>query len=112
MTTNDLIALARKHAAKGVMASSAQLCLSDAETLQAKGDTEAANVRALRSLSYSVGIMHADYQDASKAIDGKAVIRASVREIEASLGKARAVKDRPTVRRLKAQLRGLLVELV
>lgn len=67
MTTNDLIALARKHIG-GAMASSAALCLADAETLQARGQMEAANARALRSLSYSVGIMHADYQRAAKAL--------------------------------------------
>lgn len=60
-----LIALARKHVSNPVaMRSSAELCLDDADALAAYTDPPAplsAGRRALDSLSYSVGVFHADY---------------------------------------------------
>ena len=44
------------------MASSAKLCLLDAVALMGSYDYEGAKRRALKSLAYSVGIFHADYQ--------------------------------------------------
>jgi hypothetical protein len=43
------------------MASSALLCYSDALKLLEKGDRHYAEKRALKSLAYSVGILHPDY---------------------------------------------------
>lgn len=71
METFDVIALACDHienAANQQMFSSAMLCLDDAIRL-AHGpghvDLDAAKVRALKSLAYSVGILHPDYQRAA-----------------------------------------------
>ena len=61
------IVLARKHIGKGVMESSARLCLADAVELYDDGDADMAKVRALKSLSYSVGIFHPDYKRAANA---------------------------------------------
>lgn len=47
---------------KGDMKSSAQLAARDAESLFNKGDFKYAYLRALDSLSYSVGLFHADHQ--------------------------------------------------
>lgn len=59
------IRLARKHVGNGAaMESSARLCLSDALELMEKERYEYAYARAVRSLGYSVGIFHADYQAA------------------------------------------------
>jgi hypothetical protein len=67
MNTNDVIILARKHVGNGaVMESSARLCLEDAVRLQDKGNLDAAKARAIKSLGYSVGILHADHQRAAK----------------------------------------------
>ncbi len=66
MNTNETIILARKHLGKGEMESSARICLTDAVELQAKGELSYAKTRALKSLAYSVGILHADYQRAAK----------------------------------------------
>lgn len=66
LNTNDVIILARKYMDRGSMASSARLCLSDAVALQGKGKLDDAKARALKSLSYSVGILHADYKRAAK----------------------------------------------
>ena len=65
MTTDTIIVLARKNLG-GTMESSARLCLSDAISLRDSGDLIAAKARALKSLQYSVGIFHSDYQKASK----------------------------------------------
>lgn len=65
MDAQQIITLARKHLG-GAMESSARLCLSDALTLVERGDFEYAKQRALKSLSYSVGILHPDYRRAAQ----------------------------------------------
>ena len=65
MTLTDLCILAQKHLETGAMATSAQCCLEDAYYLIRRHDFTAARQRALRSLAYSVGILHADYQRAA-----------------------------------------------
>jgi len=65
MKLDDVIALARKNIG-GAMESSARLCIDDAERLQAQGNLDYAKVRAVKSLGYSVGIFHNDYQQAVK----------------------------------------------
>lgn len=68
MNLNDVIILARKHSAnEGVaMRSSALLCLADAIKLMEAGEYAFARTRALKSLAYSVGILHPDYTRATK----------------------------------------------
>ena len=66
MYARDAIRLARKHLGTGTMDSSARLCLEDAIRLEGRGQLDDAKVRALKSLAYSVGIAHPDYQRASK----------------------------------------------
>ena len=70
MNTNETIRLARKHIiTRGdsiAMLSSAELCLSDAITLHDNGELDRAKARAIDSLAYSVGILHADYARAIK----------------------------------------------
>lgn len=76
MTTNDVIRLAQKHLPGGAVESSAHVCLADAIRLFNRpmvtvadfiADLDAARARALKSLAYSVGIMHPDYRRAAKA---------------------------------------------
>lgn len=69
--TSKIIILARKHVGNGAaMESSARLCLEDAVKLQDAGnagstsDLAYARERAIKSLGYSVGIMHEDYKTA------------------------------------------------
>ena len=57
------IAIARKNQGAGEMASSAKLCADDAMTCYEQGDCESAYRRAKDSLSYSVGLFHADYRE-------------------------------------------------
>ncbi len=68
MNATDCIDLARKHllAMKGGMILSAELCLSDAEAAHEAGEHEIAKARAVKSLAYSVGILHADYRRAQQ----------------------------------------------
>lgn len=67
MNANQVIILARKHVGNGAaMESSARLCLTDAVALYDDGKHDDAKARALKSLAYSVGILHADYQRAAK----------------------------------------------
>ncbi len=66
MTTANVIELARKHVGTGNMVDSARVCLSDAVEMSNRGNLELAKVRAVKSLAYSVGILHADYQRAVK----------------------------------------------
>ena len=67
MNTYKTIILARKHLHNGAtMATSAELCLSDAIKLYDDGDFTHAKSRAIKSLAYSVGVFHKDYQRAAK----------------------------------------------
>ena len=64
MDANKTIILARKHLANAIQESSARLCLADAVAAYDRGDLVAAKTWAKKSLAYSVGILHADYQRA------------------------------------------------
>ena len=64
MMTEQVIILARKHLG-GDMESSARLCLEDAIKCKDLGLYESARMWALRSLEYSVGIFHPDYEKAA-----------------------------------------------
>lgn len=69
MTAAEAIALAQKHVDaryESRMQSSAELCLADAKALMEKGEERVAKNRAVRSLAYTVGILHPDYQEAAK----------------------------------------------
>ena len=66
MNAQEIIRLARKYLGCGTMESSARLCMADAVRLEGEGEFEFAKARALKSLSYSVGRSHPDYQRASK----------------------------------------------
>lgn len=67
MNTEQVIQLARKHVGNGAaMDSSARLCLANAVALSEKGDLHFAKARALKALSYSVGVFHQDYARAAK----------------------------------------------
>ena len=65
MSTQNVIRLARKHLGMGSMESSARLCMADAVQLEGDGKLDAAKARALKSLSYSVGVLHPDYRRAA-----------------------------------------------
>jgi hypothetical protein len=61
--SNRAIILARKHIGNGaLMDSSARVCLNDALRAVEREDYRAAKMWAIKSLGYSVGIFHADYQ--------------------------------------------------
>lgn len=63
MNTRDILNLVRRHIGNGAaMDSSARSCLEDASVAEALGEYTYARQWALRSLSYSVGIFHEDYQ--------------------------------------------------
>jgi hypothetical protein len=66
MEASQIIALARKHAGTSPAFASARICLGDAVLLREQGKLEAAKRRALKSLAYSVGVFHEDYQRAAK----------------------------------------------
>jgi hypothetical protein len=67
MNTENVIILARKHVGNGAaMDSSARLCLADAVSLFDRGEIDHAKARAVKSLGYSVGVLHADYKRAAK----------------------------------------------
>ena len=67
MCLDQILILCRKHLGNGAaMESSARLCLADAICLKDKGEFEYARQRAIKSLAYSVGISHADYQKAAR----------------------------------------------
>lgn len=67
MNLDQIIALAAAHSDNGApMASSAKLCLSDAQIWRDEGKLIESKARALRSLQYSIGIMHRDYIRAAR----------------------------------------------
>ena len=66
MNAQQTIRVAEAHAYNGAqMQTSAILCLCDARKCFGRGQFDFAKERALRSLSYSVGVFHADYRKAS-----------------------------------------------
>jgi hypothetical protein len=66
-TTKDVLALARKHVADNAETeASARVCLADAVILYDGGEWSAARERALRSLKYSVGVLHQAYRQAAQ----------------------------------------------
>ena len=69
-TTYDLvdrvIVEARRHLGLGVMDSSARVCLADALACRERGDLEAAYIRGMKSLAYSVGIGSLVYRRLSR----------------------------------------------
>ena len=68
MTTDQILALARKHVGDNpAMESSARLCLEDAVSCYNDVDYFYARKRALRSLSYSIGVLHPEFQRAALA---------------------------------------------
>lgn len=64
MTIEKIIIEARVNLG-GTMESSARLCLADAIALYDAGNKEAAKLRALKSLAYSVGILSPVYRRAA-----------------------------------------------
>jgi hypothetical protein len=62
-----VLTLARRHLDKGDMVSSARSCMAEAIAAQSMGNLDQACRRALRSIAYSVGILHSDYVRAFKA---------------------------------------------
>lgn len=68
MTPQAVMILARKHLGNGSdMESSARLCFADAVKLYDAGNLINAKRRALKSIAYSVGILHPDHIKASAA---------------------------------------------
>ena len=65
MNVDAVMALAVKHLGSG-MESSARVALADAVELRDAYRYEDARNRALRSLQYSVGVFHPDYQRAAR----------------------------------------------
>ncbi len=67
MNLDQIIALAAVYSNNGAsMASSARICLSDAQILRQEGRLIESKARALRSLHYSIGVMHRDYIRATR----------------------------------------------
>lgn len=61
------IQFAEANAHLADMQTSAVLCAQDARACFARGDYQHAHARALRSLSYSVGVLHPTYRAAADA---------------------------------------------
>lgn len=61
MTFNELSELAGKHAQRNP---SAYFCYRDAMALSEAGEGEMATIRMVKSMQYSVGIFHDDYEKA------------------------------------------------
>lgn len=57
MNSVDLINLAKEHAGKATMMSSCLLCIKDAEHHQKNGNLAFAELWAIRSLKYSLGVL-------------------------------------------------------
>jgi hypothetical protein len=58
----EAVKVARRNLGKGTMVSSAQLNYNDAVELLYAGKDAESVAKSLRSLSFSVGVFHADYK--------------------------------------------------
>lgn len=65
MNLQQIIILARKNIG-GIQDTNSRFCLTEAVVAFDAGRMEDAKYWAIKSLGYSVGIFHADYQAASK----------------------------------------------
>jgi hypothetical protein len=71
METLEIIQLAQHHLNNGaVMATSALVCCEDAMAQYVLGHDATARMWARKSLSYSVGIFHPDYQAVEVTLQG------------------------------------------
>ena len=61
MTTAEVILLAQKHSDSNNN-DSAKICLTDAFELYNQGNLIDARTRAIKSLKYSIGILHPDFK--------------------------------------------------
>lgn len=67
----NIIQTARKYVGNGAsMESSARLCLADAIRHHDEGNYQRSYFYALKSLGYSIGIMHSDYRQAWATVHG------------------------------------------
>ncbi len=66
MNTKKLIEIAKKHSSKASMKSSAELCIKDAEFWLENSNDDLANVNAIKSLKYSLGIFSPIFQRYAK----------------------------------------------
>ncbi len=72
----NLIQTARNHIGNGApMESSARLCLADAIRHHDEGNYQRSYFYALKSLGYSIGILHPDYWKAWAMVYGSKPIR-------------------------------------
>lgn len=72
MTFEEMKMIATHHyngIAVHQMVSSARLCLDDADSLKLVGKEKDAKKRLLKSLAYSVGILHPDYIMIAKQLE-------------------------------------------
>lgn len=68
----NIIQTARNHIGNGApMESSARLCLADAIRHHDDGNWHRADMHALKSLAYSIGIAHPDYRKAWAKVRGE-----------------------------------------
>lgn len=70
------VRLAIKHLGHGMLVSSAKVCLQDAVSLLEHEEWDHAWRRALDSIAYSVGFLHADYQREGDELHRRPTIRA------------------------------------
>jgi len=75
MNTANIITLAHKHVGNNAVTElSARWSLADAVEAQNGKQDGAARMSALRSMAYSIGSEHPDYQSASALLPGKVAI--------------------------------------
>lgn len=67
----NLIEHAEQHIGHAIQRASAEFALNEAKSRRAGGNPAAADRWALKSLSYSVGVFHRDYQSAAEYLSRK-----------------------------------------
>lgn len=65
MRAAAVIELVQQHISEAIQASSAAICLRDAQQLLADGNERYAVRRALKALAYCVGVLHPAYAAAT-----------------------------------------------
>jgi hypothetical protein len=86
MTFTEIYQIAASHIENAIQENSAKICLDDASFLNQLGHEKVAKLKLLKSLAYSVGILHPDYQKVLEILEERKILLSFFNKDDNSLG--------------------------